>query len=134
MTRTSPTSSLKRPGEFLREEYLPKIERCVEKLTNEQIWWRPNPRIEQYWQPDAAPFGQRPTVDCLRAGRNEADERQRQTEFDERGVIPREELLGILRTTIADVDRVLADFDSARLLDDIQSRALSRLRSRQSFT
>ena len=28
---------------LLTEEYLPKIERCVEKLTDEQVWWRPNP-------------------------------------------------------------------------------------------
>ena len=33
---------IKKAREFLREEYLPKIERCVEKLTDEQVWWRPN--------------------------------------------------------------------------------------------
>src|SRR5215203_6187748 len=27
---------------FLVGDYLPKIERCLEKLTEEQIWWRPN--------------------------------------------------------------------------------------------
>jgi len=29
--------------ELLNEDYLPKIERCLEKLTDEQIWWRSNP-------------------------------------------------------------------------------------------
>ena len=27
---------------LLIEEYLPKIERCFERLTDEQVWWRPN--------------------------------------------------------------------------------------------
>ena len=26
---------------LLGEDYLPKIERCLEKLTDEQVWWRP---------------------------------------------------------------------------------------------
>ena len=29
-------------SEFLLGDYLPKIERCLEKLTDEQIWWRAN--------------------------------------------------------------------------------------------
>jgi hypothetical protein len=45
------------------------------------------------------------------------DKRQRQTEFDERKIIARDELLARLRTTVADVDDVLASFDPARLLD-----------------
>ena len=27
---------------LLREEYLPKIERCLEQLSDEQVWWRAN--------------------------------------------------------------------------------------------
>src|SRR5213596_3785688 len=27
---------------FLRADYLPKIERCLEDLTDEDVWWRPN--------------------------------------------------------------------------------------------
>jgi len=28
--------------EYLLNDYLPKIQRCLEQLTDEQIWWRPN--------------------------------------------------------------------------------------------
>ena len=28
---------------YLVGEYFPKIRRCVEGLTDEDIWWRPNP-------------------------------------------------------------------------------------------
>ena len=27
---------------FLMADYLPKIERCLEVLTDEEVWWRPN--------------------------------------------------------------------------------------------
>jgi len=46
-----------------------------------------------------------------------SDKRQRQTEFDEREVIPRDELLKKLRTTVADVDAVLSSFDAGRLME-----------------
>src|ERR1700704_5587942 len=102
--------------ELLKEEYLPKLERCVERLTDEQVWGRPNDESNSIGnlllhlsgnagQWIVSGFGGTP------------DERRRQTEFDERRVIGRDELLSILRTTIADVDGVLASFDPARLLD-----------------
>ena len=28
--------------QLIAGEYLPKIETCLEKLTDEQVWWRPN--------------------------------------------------------------------------------------------
>jgi hypothetical protein len=47
----------------------------------------------------------------------ETDQRQRQSEFDERRVLPRDELLALLKTTFTDVDDVLAGFDPSMLLD-----------------
>ena len=29
--------------ELLQEDYLPKIERCLDRLTDEQVWWRSHP-------------------------------------------------------------------------------------------
>lgn len=102
--------------ELLREEYLPKIERCVEKLTDEQVWWRPNPESNSIGNLLLHTSGNaRQWIVCGLGGAT--DKRQRQTEFDERNIIPRDELLRILRTTVADVDEVLARFDPARLLD-----------------
>lgn len=102
--------------ELLRGEYLPKIERCVEKLTDEQVWWRPNPESNSIGNLLLHLSGN--ARQWIVSGLGGAtDKRQRQSEFDERKVIPRDELLRILRTTIADVDNVLAGFDPARLLD-----------------
>ena len=33
---------LARASAFILGDYLPKIERCLENLTDEQIWWRAN--------------------------------------------------------------------------------------------
>jgi len=100
---------------FLREEYLPKIERCLEQLTDEQVWWRPNPESNSIGNLVLHLCGNaRQWIVCGLGG--EADERERQSEFDERRILPRDELLTRLRTTIAGVDQVLASFDEAHLL------------------
>ncbi|HEV7744388.1 MAG TPA: DinB family protein [Pyrinomonadaceae bacterium] len=102
---------------LLTEEYLPKIERCVERLTNEQIWWRANPESNSIGNLMLHLSGNaRQWIVCGLGG--EVDLRERQIEFDEREVISREELLGKLRTTVTDVSEVLARFDFARLLDE----------------
>ena len=107
---------LQKARELLREEYLPKIERCVEKLTDEQVWWRPNPESNSIGNLLLHISGNaRQWIVCGLGGAT--DLRQRQTEFDERKIIPREELLARLRATLADVDQALDRFDPARLLD-----------------
>ena len=107
---------IQKAREFLREEYLPKIERCVEKLTDEQVWWRPNEESNSVGNLLLHLSGNARQWIVSGLG-GTPDGRRRQTEFDERRVIPRAELLEILRTTIAEVDGVLAGFDPARLLD-----------------
>lgn len=101
---------------FLREEYLPKIERCLESLTDEQIWWRPNSESNSIGNLVLHLCGNaRQWIVCGLG--DQTDGRQRQSEFEERRVIPRDELLTVLRKTIADVDDELARFDARRLLD-----------------
>ena len=103
--------------ELIKQEYLPKIERCVEKLTDEQVWWRANPESNSIGNLLLHISGNaRQWIVCGLGGAT--DKRQRQTEFDERNVIPRDELIARLRTTVTDVDDVLASFDPARLLDE----------------
>jgi uncharacterized damage-inducible protein DinB len=102
--------------QLLKEEYLPKIERCVENLTDEHVWWRPNPESNSIGNLMLHLSGNaRQWIVCGLGGA--PDERQRQTEFDERRIIPRDELLTRLRTTVADVDDVLRAFDPAQLLE-----------------
>ena len=104
---------------LLMEEYLPKIERCLEKLTDEQVWWRPNPESNSIGNLLLHISGNaRQWIIC---GLGTAtDRRQRQTEFDQRDAIPLGELLGKLRTTVSEIDKVLAEFEPSRLLDEYQ--------------
>src|SRR6185369_10485281 len=105
--------------DFITDQYLPKIERCLEKLTDQQVWWRPNPESNSIGNLLLHISGNaRQWIVC---GLGTAtDQRQRQTEFDQREGIPLEELLGKLRTTVSEVDKVLAGFEPSRLLDEYQ--------------
>lgn len=47
----------------------------------------------------------------------EQDARNRQTEFDERGPIPKNELLNKMKETLHSADEALKKFDSAKLLE-----------------
>ena len=101
--------------ELINEEYLPKIARCVEKLTDEQVWWRPNEESNSIGNLLLHISGNaRQWIVCGLG--DETDKRERQTEFDERSIIPRGQLLERLKSTFADVDNVLSRFGPARLL------------------
>lgn len=102
---------------LLVEEYLPKIERCVEKLTDDQIWWRPNPESNSIGNLLLHLSGN--ARQWIVSGLGGAtDERKRQSEFDAREGIGREELLATLRTTVAEVASVLESFAPDRLLHE----------------
>ena len=101
---------------FLSEEYLPKVERCLEQLSDEQIWWRANAESNSIGNLLLHLCGN--ARQWIVSGLGGAgDLRMRQREFDQRETIPRVELLALLRQTLNDVDSVLGDFNQDRLLD-----------------
>jgi uncharacterized damage-inducible protein DinB len=102
---------------LLTEEYLPKIERCLDQLSDEQVWWRSNPDSNSIGNLLLHISGNARQWIVSGLG-GETDSRQRQSEFEERGTIPPDELLDRLRTTVAEVDSVLATFDTRRLLEN----------------
>jgi uncharacterized damage-inducible protein DinB len=111
-----PRAFIQNARDLLREEYLPKIERCLEQLTDGQVWWRPNPESNSIGNLVLHLCGNaRQWIVCGLG--DEADRRERQAEFDERRPITRDELVTLLRNTIADVDVVLAGFDVWQLLE-----------------
>lgn len=102
--------------EYLKNDYLPKIKHCLDGLTDEQVWWRANPESNSIGNLLLHLSGNARQWIVSGLG-GEVDHRERQTEFDERSVIPRKDLLARLEQTLEDVDRVLAGFDSKRLLE-----------------
>ena len=101
---------------LLREEYLPKIERCLEQLTDEQVWWRANDRSNSIGNLILHISGNaRQWIVCGLGG--ERDDRIRDAEFAERRVLPRSELLAQLKKAVNDIDQTVQRFDTALLLD-----------------
>jgi len=101
--------------EFLTGEYLPKIERCLEQLNDEQIWWRANEESNSVGNLVLHLCGNaRQWIVC---GLGFApDTRTRDTEFAQRDTIARDELLQLLRSTLTDVESVLRNLPPSTLL------------------
>ena len=104
---------------LLTGEYLPKIELCLERLSDEEVWWRANAESNSIGNLLLHLSGNaRQWIVCGVGGK--VDERERQQEFDERAHLPREELLARLRQTLAEVDDTLACFETEHILEHRQ--------------
>ena len=100
----------------LGEDYLPKIERCLERLTNEQVWWRASERSNSVGNLLLHLEGNlRQWVGGGVGGA--ADARTRDREFAERRSLPRAELSKALRAAVAEADEALARLDPEALLE-----------------
>ena len=100
----------------LSADYLPKIERCLGRLTDEQVWWRAGEHSNSVGNLLLHLEGNlRQWVVCGVGGRE--DSRVREREFTERRVVPREELLAALRAAVAEAADVLTSLDPAALLE-----------------
>jgi uncharacterized damage-inducible protein DinB len=100
----------------LSEDFLPKIERCLERLSDEQIWWRPNDQSNSIGNLVLHLCGNaRQWIVCGVGGA--ADARNRDAEFAQREKIPRGELSSLLKRTVTDVDRTLVQLAASELLE-----------------
>lgn len=116
--------------EFLSAKYLPKIERCLEQLTDEDVWWRPNEESNSIGNLVLHLEGN--VREWLVGGVGGFPfERVRQREFDERQMISRAELIERLRKIVAEADAVLANLDVSLLTErrQIQGRDTTVLRA-----
>lgn len=90
----------------IRKVYLPRITRCLGLLSEEAIWWRPNPASNSAGNMALHLEGNiRQWIVAGLGGA--ADRRQRDLEFSERGPIPRRVLLSKLRKAVTEACRVL---------------------------
>jgi len=107
---------------FLSADYLPKIERCLEVLSDEDVWWRANEGSNSIGNLLLHLEGStRAWIIGIAGGSHHP--RDRQQEFDEREQIPRAELLSRLRHMLAEADDVLARLDVDVLLERRQARS-----------
>jgi uncharacterized damage-inducible protein DinB len=101
-----PQAFLAEARQSMGKRYLPRIVRCLEMLTDEQIWWRPNEASNSIGNVVLHLCGNvRQWIICGMGG--ETDRRERDKEFAERGQIPRGELVSKLETTVRAACRVI---------------------------
>jgi uncharacterized damage-inducible protein DinB len=111
-----PEAFITQARSLLSQDYLLKIERCLERLSDEDVWWRANTESNSIGNLllHLAGNARQWIVSGLGGG---ADRRSRQMEFDERSLIPRAELLARLKETLHEVDGVLASLDPSSMLE-----------------
>lgn len=99
---------------FLLQDYLRKIERCVDELPDDDLWWRPDEISNSVGNLLLHLAGNVRQWIVSGVG-GERDVRQRQQEFDQRAPLPAPALLARLHDALDEADRVLADLDPADL-------------------
>ncbi len=101
---------------LLTDSYLPRIEACVEGLSDEQLWWRANDGSNSIGNLILHLAGNVRQWIVSGVG-GAADQRNRQDEFDERGPLSAADLLSRIRSAVEDADRVLAAVAPEALLE-----------------
>jgi len=114
MERTLDSTVLHIVRTRLTKDYPGQIGICLDALTDEQIWWRPNDRSNSVANLVIHLAGSnRYYLEHVVAGAE--DRRDRDAEFAARDRRPKAELQRHWANAVALVDRVLEDFDAARL-------------------
>jgi DinB family protein len=89
-----------------------QIRACLEELTDDQLWWRPNDTSNSVGNLVLHLSGSTRHYLCRAIGGLDY-QRNRPAEFAERGPIPRDQLVRILDETIAQANAALDSFDTA---------------------
>ena len=100
---------------LMTSDYVPKIERCLDELADDDIWWRPNEASNSIGNLVLHLCGN-VTMWILGGVGRLPFERDRQQEFDERRTIPAAELRSRLVGVIARADEVMRAVGSDELL------------------
>ena len=109
------TEFLEFSREKLLEQYWPRLRRCVEELSDEQVWWRPNDASNSIGNLILHLNGN--VRQWLVASFKRLDDhRDRPAEFRERRLVPARVLLQKLGTTMKEASEVLASLSEADLL------------------
>lgn len=99
---------------FLRDDYLPKILRCIEQMSDEDLWWRPNEVSNSAGNLVLHLCGNLRQWIVSSIGGVEFN-RDRDAEFSARGPVPKSELIASLKLVAREVDLVLVKVESERL-------------------
>lgn len=100
---------------FLKEDFLPRLIECLEKMPDEDVWWRPNEQSNSVGNLVLHLCGNvRQWVVAAIGGVR--FQRDRAAEFATRDPIPKAELIARIRAAVSEVDEVLEKLPANRLL------------------
>lgn len=94
---------------------LERIDHCVKQLSEEQVWWRPNPKMNAIGNLILHLAGNLGQWIVSGVG-GKPDHRQRQAEFDQRDPIPKAELMSRLSKVIGEAEEAVQKQTDAELL------------------
>jgi len=100
----------------LTEEYLRKIERCLDALSEDDVWWRQHETDNSIGNLLMHLAGNVRQWIVTGLG-GSADIRERQHEFSERNRLPKRLLLERLKDALRQADTVLGRIDAGKLLE-----------------
>ncbi len=124
------TAFLAQSREYLTGHYLPKIRAAVERLSEADLWWRPNPASNSIGNLMLHLSGN--IRQWIVTGLGGApDHRDRASEFSRTEPLPLDTLLATLTEAVLDADTVLARVDPASLAEyrPIQGREVTGLQA-----
>lgn len=130
MTSGTAESFVREARRYLFEVYLPRVEQCVEELTDEQVWWRPNEQVNSIGNLMLHLAGStRMWIVCGVGGG--VVERDREQEFAARPPATREQLMTMLNSSMSDAAHVLENLDASTLQQqhDVRGEVYTRLES-----
>ena len=99
---------------LMASDYLPKIERSLAGLSDEDVWWRPNEASNSIGNLLLHLCGNVRQWIVGGVGGREV-KRDRQQEFDERKHLPAGELLERIKAVVAEADAVIGGLDAEAL-------------------
>jgi uncharacterized damage-inducible protein DinB len=106
------------------EQAWPRMRTCVEALTDEQVWWRPNDRSNSIGNLLLHLNGNVRQW-LITSFKHSADVRNRPVEFSERELIPRSKLLEALGSTLNEAAEVLGGLTEDDLLKTFEIQGYS---------
>ena len=115
---------------FLKNDFLPKLLHCLEAMTDEQIWWRPNEQSNSAGNLVIHLCGNLRQWIVAGLG-NSKFLRDRDAEFATRDLVSKAQLIADIRAAVDEVEAVLKSFPASRLLDrvPVQTYQVSALQS-----
>jgi uncharacterized damage-inducible protein DinB len=122
------TSFIDYSRRYLSREFMPRIRSAVERLSDEDVWWRPNAASNSIGNLLLHLAGNARQWIVSGVG-GEEDIRRREQEFAATGGLTKEEALSRLERTISDVEATLSRVNPAVLLEErqIQGRRVTVL-------